>query len=55
MSNIRIVNLASHTTPAVVEDNRKEWEKLKFYGKNKLEEYYQNIDYMKRRFGQEQK
>ena len=25
MSNIRIVNLASHTTPAVVEDNRKEW------------------------------
>jgi len=25
MSNIRIVNLASHTTPQVVEDNRKEW------------------------------
>ena len=25
MSNIRIVNLASHTTPAVVEDNRKQW------------------------------
>ena len=25
MSNIRIVNLASHTTPAVIEDNRKEW------------------------------
>ena len=25
MSNIRIVNLASHTTPAVVEDNRKNW------------------------------
>ena len=25
MSNIRIVNLASHTTPAVVEDNRKDW------------------------------
>jgi len=25
MSNIRIVNLASHTTPAVVEDQRKEW------------------------------
>ena len=38
-----------------IEDNRKEWEKLKFYGKDKLEEYYQNIDYMKRRFGQEQK
>ena len=38
-----------------IEDNRKEWEKLKFYGKTKLEEYYQNIDYMKRRFGQEQK
>lgn len=25
MSNIRIVNLASHTTPQVVEDNRKQW------------------------------
>ena len=25
MSNIRIVNLATHTTPAVVEDNRKQW------------------------------
>jgi len=25
MSNIRIVNLVSHTTPAVIEDNRKEW------------------------------
>ena len=25
MSNIRIVNLATHTTPAIVEDNRKEW------------------------------
>ena len=25
MSNIRIVNLASHTTPAVIEDNRKQW------------------------------
>jgi hypothetical protein len=25
MSNIRIVNLASHTTPQVIEDNRKEW------------------------------
>ncbi len=25
MSNIRIVNLASHTAPQVVEDNRKEW------------------------------
>ena len=25
MSNIRIVNLASNTTPAVIEDNRKEW------------------------------
>ena len=38
-----------------IENNRKEWEKLKFMGKEKLEEYYQNIDYMKRRFGQEQK
>ena len=38
-----------------IEDNRKEWEKLKFYGKEKLEEYYQDIDYMKRRLGQEQK
>ena len=38
-----------------IEGNRKEWEKLKFYGKEKIEEYYQNIDYMKRRFGQEQK
>ena len=38
-----------------IENNRKEWEKLKFYGKEKIEEYYQNIDYMKRRFGQEQK
>ncbi len=25
MSNIRIVNLATHTTPQVVEDNRKQW------------------------------
>ena len=25
MSNIRIVNLATHTTPAIVEDNRKQW------------------------------
>ena len=38
-----------------IEGNRKEWNKLKFYGKDKLEEYYQNIDYMKRRLGQEQK
>ena len=38
-----------------IENNRKEWEKLKFYGKDKIEEYYQNIHYMKRRFGQEQK
>ena len=38
-----------------IENNRKEWEKIKFYGKDKIEEYYQNIDYMKRRFGQEQK
>ena len=38
-----------------IENNRKEWEKLKFYGKEKIEEYYQNIDYMKRRLGQEQK
>ncbi len=38
-----------------IEGNRKEWEKLKFYGKEQLEDYYQNIDYMKRRFGQEQK
>ena len=38
-----------------IETNRKEWEKLKFYGKEKIEEYYQNIDYMKRRLGQEQK
>jgi len=38
-----------------IEGNRKEWEKLKFYGKEKIEKYYQDIDYMKRRFGQEQK
>ena len=38
-----------------IEGNRKEWDKLKFYGKDKLEDYYQNIDYMKRRLGQEQK
>ena len=38
-----------------IEGNRKEWDKLKFYGKEKIEKYYQNIDYMKRRFGQEQK
>ena len=38
-----------------IEDNRKEWEKLKFYGKKALIKYYKNIDYMKVRRGQEQK
>lgn len=38
-----------------IEDNRKEWEKLKFYGKKALIKYYENIDYMKVRRGQEQK
>ena len=38
-----------------IEGNRKEWEKLKFHNKEQLIDYYQNIDYMKRRFGQEQK
>mgnify|MGYP006240875673 FL=1 len=38
-----------------IEDNRNEWEKLRFYNKEKLEDYYKNIHYMKRRFGQEQK
>ena len=38
-----------------IEDNRKEWEKLKFYGKKALTKYYENIDYMKVRRGQEQK
>ena len=36
-----------------IEGNRKEWDKLRFYNKEKLEDYYKNIDYMKRRFGQE--
>jgi len=38
MSNIRIVNLASHTTPQVVEDNRKQWVA---YGEDN--NYFQNL------------
>ena len=38
-----------------IENNRKEWEKLKIMGKKSIEKYYQNADYVKRRFGQEQK
>ena len=38
-----------------IENNRKEWEKLKMMGKESLIKYYENIDYMKARRGQEQK
>ena len=42
-------------TNPYIEDNRKVWEKLKFYGKKSLEKYYAEVDYLKRRRGQEQK
>ena len=35
-----------------IEDNRKEWEKMQYWDRNKLEAYYENIDYMKKRRGQ---
>ena len=37
-----------------IEDNRKLWERLSLMGREKLAEYYENVEYMNARRGQEQ-